>query len=59
MSSPNIFTSAAVTLDIYAGLFGDDLDAVAERLDASRAISRTERGPNVVPLERAQRRNVG
>ena len=25
--------SAAMTLDVYAGLFGDDLDAVAERLD--------------------------
>jgi hypothetical protein len=31
--------SAAMTLDAYAGLFGDDLDAVADRLDeaASRA----------------------
>jgi hypothetical protein len=26
--------SAAVTLDVYADLFDDDLDAVAERLDA-------------------------
>ena len=26
--------SAAMTLDIYAGLFGDDLDAVADRLEA-------------------------
>ena len=25
--------SAAMTLDVYAGLFGDDLDAVADRLD--------------------------
>jgi integrase len=25
--------SAAMTLDVYAGLFGDDLDALAERLD--------------------------
>jgi integrase len=25
--------SAAMTLDVYAGLFGDDLDAVATRLD--------------------------
>jgi integrase len=33
--------SAAMTLDVYAGLFGDDLDAVADRLDelASRAIA--------------------
>jgi integrase len=29
--------SAAVTLDVYSGLFEDDLDAVAERLDAARA----------------------
>ena len=28
--------SAAMTLDVYAGLFGDDLDAVAERMDAAR-----------------------
>jgi integrase len=27
--------SAAMTLDVYAGLFGDDLDSVAERLDAA------------------------
>jgi hypothetical protein len=26
--------SAAMTLDVYAGLFGDDLDSVANRLDA-------------------------
>ncbi|MGZ4473755.1 MAG: tyrosine-type recombinase/integrase, partial [Nocardioidaceae bacterium] len=25
--------SAAMTLDVYAGLFGDDLDALAEALD--------------------------
>ena len=27
--------SAAMTLDVYAGLFADDLDAVADRLDAA------------------------
>jgi len=27
--------SAAMTLDVYAGLFADDLDSVAERLDAA------------------------
>jgi hypothetical protein len=33
--------SAAMTLDVYAGLFGDDLDAVADRLDATgRAATR-------------------
>jgi hypothetical protein len=31
--------SAAMTLDIYAGLFADDLDTVADQLD--RAFART------------------
>jgi integrase len=34
--------SAAMTLDVYAGLFNDDLDEVAEGLD--RAKARSERG---------------
>ncbi|GAB1644678.1 hypothetical protein KRMM14A1259_51010 [Krasilnikovia sp. MM14-A1259] len=29
--------SASMTLDVYAGLFGDDLDAVAIRLDEAVA----------------------
>jgi integrase len=29
--------SASMTLDVYAGLFGDDLDAVADRLDEAVA----------------------
>lgn len=29
--------SAAMTLDVYSGLFDDDLDAVAERLDRAAA----------------------
>lgn len=29
--------SASMTLDVYAGLFGDDLDAVAHRLDEAVA----------------------
>ncbi|WP_242624536.1 hypothetical protein [Micromonospora kangleipakensis] len=29
--------SASMTLDVYAGLFGDDLDAVANRLDEAFA----------------------
>lgn len=29
--------SAAMTLDVYAGLFDDDLDAVADRMDAAAA----------------------
>ena len=31
--------SAAMTLDVYADLFDDDLDAVAQRLDNAAAIS--------------------
>ncbi len=31
--------SASMTLDVYSGLFDDDLDGVAERLDAARAIA--------------------
>jgi hypothetical protein len=39
--------SAAVTLDVYSGLFDDDLDAVADRMDEAftrnlAAFSRTE-----------------
>jgi len=34
--------SAAMTLDVYAGLFADDLDSVAERLDAAAAQSRAD-----------------
>lgn len=32
--------SAAMTLDVYSGLFDDDLDAVAERLDAAARAAR-------------------
>lgn len=34
--------SAAMTLDVYAGLFNDDLDAVADRLDAAAATARAD-----------------
>ncbi len=37
--------SAAMTLDRYGHLFGDELDAVADRMDAARADRlRTEAG---------------
>jgi integrase len=39
--------SAAMTLDVYAGLFGDDLDAVADRLDAAAQASRRVRADQV------------
>lgn len=32
--------SAAMTLDVYADLFDDDLDSVAQALDAARAVAR-------------------
>lgn len=31
--------SAAMTLDVYSGLFDDDLDGVAEHLDAAARVS--------------------
>ena len=31
--------SASMTLDVYSGLFDDDLDGVAERLDVARSIA--------------------
>lgn len=34
--------SAAMTLDVYVGLFGDDLDAVADRLDEAAALARAD-----------------
>lgn len=41
--------SATLTLDRYGHLFGDELDAVAERLDSHRAdYLRTRRGPGTV-----------
>jgi hypothetical protein len=34
--------SAAMTLDVYAGLFTDDMDAVAELLDAAVSQARAD-----------------
>jgi integrase len=42
--------SAAMTLDVYAGLFGDDLDGLAERLDASVAEVEPVRSAEVIEL---------
>jgi integrase len=42
--------SAAVTLDIYAGLFADDLDRVAERLDAAARDQGGTRSAHVITL---------
>jgi len=54
--------SAAMTLDVYAGLFGDDLDAVADSLDAAarRSGAAIQRTPPVgapivsLPTKRAR-----
>jgi hypothetical protein len=35
--------SAAMTLDVYSGLFDDDLDAVADRLDTAAISARVPR----------------
>ena len=42
--------SAAMTLDVYSGLFDDDLDAVADRLDAA---ARAARGSTATHLSTA------
>jgi integrase len=54
--------SAAMTLDVYAGLFGDDLDAVAERLDqavcgrVADQVRTTGTGETVTPLPPRERK---
>ncbi len=35
--------SAAMTLDVYSGLFNDDLGALAERMDAGHEATVTRR----------------
>lgn len=45
-------SSPSVTLDVYSHLFADDLDVIADRLDAARAgadLVRTERPVSVLP----------
>jgi integrase len=46
--------SAAMTLDVYAGLFEDDLDSVAERLDSLTPQRRHKATDNVVDLDEAR-----
>jgi len=43
--------SAAMTLDVYAGLFTDDMDAVAERLDAAASLARAARADSLRTAE--------
>lgn len=42
--------SAAMTLDVYSGLFDDDLDGVADRLDADARVYSLCTDAQVVPL---------
>jgi hypothetical protein len=47
--------SAAMTLDLYADLFDDDLEAVADRLDKLRESARVARslhGPRALHREK-------
>ncbi len=48
--------SAAMTLDVYTGLFAEDLDSVAERLDVAAAQSRADslRTADVLTLAEAR-----
>ena len=48
--------SAAMTLDVYAGLFADDLDAVADRLDALVPQMRHQGAKVVLDLAEARAR---
>jgi integrase len=50
--------SAAMTLDVYAGLFADDLDAVADRLDALVPQMRHEDVKVVLDLTEARARKA-
>jgi integrase len=45
--------SAVMTLDVYAGLFDDDLDAVAARLDASAMEVEPVHSAEVIALPRS------
>jgi integrase len=49
--------SAAMTLDRHGDLFGDELDAVVDRMDAARADWHADRGPiRARPAPRMRRR---
>ena len=48
--------SAAMTLDVYAGLFDDDLDAVADRMDAAAAAAVPPACPGGTVADLSERR---
>jgi integrase len=43
-------SSAAMTLDVYSGLFDDDLDGVADRMDSLPGMSKVCQDATVVEL---------
>jgi len=50
--------TASITLDTYGHLFPDELDQVVDRLEELRTEavserSRTQRGPDVIPIQKA------
>ncbi|MEX5637974.1 tyrosine-type recombinase/integrase, partial [Parafrankia sp. FMc2] len=45
--------SAAMTLDVYAGLFADDLDALADRLDQAAGAARPHGNPTLTSASNA------
>ena len=50
--------SAAMTLDVYAGLFEDDLDSVADRLDALAPQRRHKAQETITDLDEARERKA-
>jgi integrase len=46
-------SSAAMTLDVYSGLFDDDLDGVADRMDALPGVSNLRHNATVTELPSA------
>jgi hypothetical protein len=46
-------SSAAMTLDVYSGLFDDDLDGVADRIDTAAERVKNVSRAEVVNLRRA------
>ena len=45
--------ASAMTLDVYSGLFDDDLDGLADRLDEARVYSTCTKADGVAKGERA------
>ncbi|WP_232065549.1 tyrosine-type recombinase/integrase [Mycobacterium shinjukuense] len=50
--------SAAMTLDVYADLFDDDLTAVAERLDCMKLWAKCGHGSRARPFSKHKKRRL-